>query len=213
MSNDITNYVPQEIIKQDVYNATDWAQWYLMYSALNNSLGSATTVLSGGSTKTIIGTLTRPADTAIYAAFDVVSNSTSATTPITIAGAARANGLGGYITGIRLATDKVSITPRFRVHFFNLTTITVSADNALYKEKYIDYSKRVGMIELPAMTTAADVTPITGSDMSRSLNFDIRIPFQCDSSSTSLYAVLETLDIFTPASGQLFALSVNVEQN
>lgn len=153
--------------------------------------------------------VTRPADTTAYTAGDVVSNSTTATTPISLSSAARVAGGNGYIVRAALTTNKKSITPRFRVHLFNAAP-TVAADNAAYSELYADAGKRLGFIDLPAMTTATDST---NSDMSRAFNDSARLPIVAAASSADLYAVLETLDAFTPASGQKFTLTIFIDGN
>ncbi len=153
--------------------------------------------------------MTRPADTTAYTAGDVVSNSTTATAPITLSSATRVAGGNGYIVRAALTTNKKSITPRFRVHFFTAAP-TVAADNAAYSELYADASKRLGYIDLPAMTTATDST---NSDMARTFNDTARLPIVAAAGSADLYAVLETLDAFTPASGQKFTLTIFVDGN
>lgn len=155
--------------------------------------------------------LTRPADTTAYAANDVVSDSTSATTPLTIAGVARFNGGSGYIVGMRLVTNLKSITPHIRVHLLSsIASLTVAADNVAYKAVYADIAKRIGSYDLAALSTPADTT---NSDLSGVTDFTMRIPFICGAAVADIYVVLETLDIFTPASGEKFTLFLDLDQN
>ena len=178
--------------------------------------GSATDVSSaaplpvGGLVTRVATEFTRPADTTAYTAGDVVSNSTSATTLIDLASAVRVNGGSGYVVRVDLATDKKSITPRIRVHFFNASNPTVSVDNAAHRELYVDAAKRLGWVDLPAMTTGTDTT---NSTMSRTSNDGCRLPVVAGGATTSLYALLEALDAFTPASGQKFTLTVFTDCN
>jgi len=155
----------------------------------------------GGKGISVSASFTRPADTTAYAAGDVVSNSTSATTLRSFA-IARVNAGTGYITGARIALDQKSITtpPRFRVHLFNASNPTVSADNAPNKELFADESKVIGIIDLPAVATPADAT---NSTISRAFDYTIRLPFKCASGANLVYAYLETLDAYTPASGSV----------
>lgn len=162
----------------------------------------------GGNLVSVATEFTRPADTTAYAANDVVSDSTSSTTMQALANAARVSGGSGYIVGIKVSTDKKSITPRLRVHFFGTNGATIAADNVAYKEVYADGSKRLFYYDMPAMTTAADTT---NSDMSRSVDTSMRIPYICN--ATSLYYVLETLDAFTPASGQKITVTTFLDRN
>ncbi len=145
---------------------------------------------------------------AAYAANDAVLAAAGGLSEL--ANAVRVAGGSGYIMGIRISTNKKSITPRMRVHFFNTSNPTLSADNAAWQEKYADVGKRVGYYDMPAMTTAADTT---NSDMSRSVDFSVRIPFKCAAGSTSLWIGLETLDAFTPDNDQKFTVTVLVEEN
>lgn len=164
----------------------------------------------GGNLVSVSQEFTRPADTTAYAANDIVSNNATTTTLATLSGCARVAGDSGYIVGARLATDKKSITPRFRVHLFNVSTPTVAADNAQHKSLYADLSKRVATFDLAAMATAADAA---SSDVSSTTDWTLRIPFVCASADTALYFFLETLDAFTPASGEKFTLQLLLDQN
>lgn len=151
---------------------------------------------------------TRPSDSSPYAIGDVVSDSTSATTMQALANAAQVSGGSGEIMGIRLSTDKKSIVPRIRVHFFSTNGATIAADNAQWKDLYTDVSKRLAYYDLPAMTTGADSS---SSDMSRAVDMTMQIPYVC--AATSLYFVLEALDAFTPSSGEKFTLTVFLKRN
>jgi len=164
----------------------------------------------GGKLATVSGSFTRPADTTAYTAGDVVSNSTSSTTLLSISGCARVNAGSGYIVGARLITDKKSITPRVRVHVYNASNPTVAADNAAMDIRYADVSKRIGFFDLPAMSTGTDSTNSTSS---QAQDKTLRFPFVCAASSTTLYFLLEALDAFTPASGEAFTLVVDCDQN
>ncbi len=173
---------------------------------LRVQLGAGTSFVGtvGGNTVDVAAELTRPGDTTAYTANDVVSDNTSATTPLEFENFARVNGGGGYIVGAKLSTDKKSITPRMRVHLFRAADATLAADNAPYKELYDDADKRLGYFDLPAMTTAVNTTDST---VSRSQDIGLRIPFTTGA-NRSIFAVLEALDAFVPANGQKFYLEL-----
>lgn len=164
----------------------------------------------GGNGANVAVEFTRPADTTAYTAGDVVSDSTSATTVQAVANFARVNAGTGYVVGARLTTDKKSITPRFRVHLYNASNPTVSADNAAMQRRYADESKYLGWFDLSAMATSTDTT---NSTQSVSQDMTLRIPFSCAAATRSIYFVLETLDAFTPASGQKFTLRLWADDN
>lgn len=163
----------------------------------------------GGHANKVIVEFTRPNDAAPYIAGDVVSNSTSASTIQNIPNFARTTGGTGYITGLRIVTDKKSITPRIRVHFYNTNTATVAVDNAPQIEKYADISKYLGFLDLPTMTTATDVT---NSDCSQAQDMTLRHPF-LTADTRSIYFILTTLDAFTPSALQKFTLVVYGDMN
>lgn len=173
--------------------------------------GASGVLQVGGGIVTVSTEMTRVADVNAYAANDVVSNNVTTTTIQQIAGCARVNGGSGYIVGIRLLTDKKSITPQIRVHLLNsLTSVVVAGDNVAYKAVYADILKRIGSYDLAAMSTAADAT---NSDYSGISDFTMRIPFNCAAGDTKIYFILETLSIFTPASAQKFTLELRIDQN
>jgi hypothetical protein len=159
----------------------------------------------GGNKVEVAVEITRPADTTAYAAGDSVNTSTTVPTVMTFANFARVNGGSGYITKARLVTDKKSITPRVRVHLFNAANPQLTNDNAAFIDLYADDAKKIGFFDLPAMTTSADTT---NSTESRTLDFSLRIPFVAGGATRSIFALLETLDGFTPASGEKFTLTL-----
>lgn len=177
----------------------------IILAAGENHIGAV-----GGQLVTVSGTFTRPADTTAYTIGDAVGDSTSALAVLTLSNVARAVGGSGYIVGARLETNLKSITPRFRVRIFNASNPTKSNDNAAFKSVYADASKRLARLDLPAMITPADTT---NSDMSSSEDNQLRIPFACGGATRDLYVLFETLDAFTPASGQSFTFTLTVDVN
>ena len=162
----------------------------------------------GGRTVRVAATFARPADTSAYAALDTVSTSTSAPVVITFSGMARINAGSGYITKARIMTDQKTNTARFRLHLFH-TAPTLTNDNAAFPLLWADRANRVGKIDFGAMTTE----DATNSTCAESLNEAVRLSFTCEAANTALYGILETLDAFTPASGQNFYISLTSEQN
>jgi hypothetical protein len=124
---------------------------------------------------------------------------------------ATANGRGGTITKILLSVNKKSVTPVFRIHFFNANDATLSADNAAWQDKYADASKRAGYIDMLAMTTATDTT---NSDMSRTYSADVNFDYLCTSTSTSMYWTLELIGgTLTLDNASEFTLKVTTRLN
>ena len=156
--------------------------------------------------KVIRASFTRPADTTAYAAGDVV-NGSGATTPVTVADAARRNGGSGVIEFVGLETNNVTVTNgTFRVHFFNASH-TTAADNAAFASLHANRAAYVGYADLPILV--AD----SASAAAAQTEADVNIPFQCASSSDDLFAVVVATGAYTPASGQVFQLTVAVRRD
>lgn len=164
-------------------------------------------VETAGRTLTVTASFTRPSDTTAYAAKDTVSNSTSATTLMTLT-IGSVDGGTGYITKARLTTDQSTNTAQFRLHLYRVSTATVGNDNAANTLMWTDRTERVGYIDFAPMATEG-----TGSDCAQSLNADLRLAFTCGASDSNLYGVLETITAWTPASGQNFHVALTAEQN
>lgn len=163
-----------------------------------------------GNLNSVAVEMTRVSDTNGYAANDAVNDSTSAPTIITVAGLVRDNQGTAYIVGCRLTTDKKSITPRFRVHLYNASNPTIPNDNAGWQDRYADESKYLGYFDLPAMFTGADSTNSTSS---YAQDMTLRHAIGAAASTRTIYALLETLDVFTPASAQKFTLRLWCDAN
>jgi hypothetical protein len=161
----------------------------------------------GGSMAYVGVTLTRPADTTAYAAKDAVSNSTSAPTVLTFTDLARVNAGSGYIVKARLMTNQSTNTARFRLHLFH-TAPTAINDNAAYTMLWANRANRIGYIDFAACSTEG-----SGSDAAFTQNDTVRLPFVCAAATRNVIAMLETLDVFTPASAQVFYLELTVDQN
>lgn len=163
--------------------------------------------LTVGQIVVVSAAFTRPADTTAYAAQDAVADSTSAPTVRTFTAAARVNGGSGYIMKARLMTDQSTNTARLRLHLYNAAPTAIN-DNAPQTLLWANRAARVGVITFNALATEA-----TGSTGAETLDIVDRLPFVCAGGDSNLYGLLETLDTFTPASGQNFYLELTIDQN
>jgi hypothetical protein len=161
--------------------------------------------LVGGTTTTIAASFTRPADTTAYAALDVVGPAVTAN--VTFTAVAREAGGSGYIVGLRLWTNQSTNVAQFKVHFYH-TAPTAIADNAAFTLLWANRDKRIGSVTLPTAATEG-----TGSDAASASDFTLRIPYKAAAASQDIYAIVETLTIFTPASAQVFYIELAVETN
>jgi hypothetical protein len=161
----------------------------------------------GGRSVLVSAAFARPADTSAYAALDAVSNSTSAPAVLTFTNLARIAQGSGYITKARLVTDQVGNTARFRLHLYH-TAPTAINDNAALTLLWNARDKRIGHIDFDPLATEG-----SGSDAASALNAILRLPFNCAASDRNLYGLLQTKDIFTPASGQNFFIELAADLN
>lgn len=151
---------------------------------------------------------TRPADTTAYAAQDVVSNSTTAPTLLTFAGAGRANGGSGLILSARHMKSSTGISgANYRLHLYKVSTVTPINDNAQFAMLYANRLNRVGFIDFNH--TAGG----TGSDSSSALTTFVNLPFVCDAAATALYGILTVTGAYTPTSGEQHMIELGIVQN
>lgn len=173
-----------------------------------NSAGEAHVGQVGGAVSFIYQEIIRPNNTTPYTAGDVVSADAGAITWLRMTSLPRVANGSGYITGVRISTDKKSITPRFRLHMYNAETATIAFDNLPYKKLYVDEPNYLGYVDLPAMSTPTDST---NSTLSTAQDLTIRLPF--DNVASYLSCQLEALDGFTPAAFEKFSVFMLVDQN
>jgi hypothetical protein len=127
---------------------------------------------------------------------------------------ARVANQNGYIFKGQLYTDQKTCVARIKVHLFS-SSVTAIADNSPYLRLWANRGNRTGEVIFPAMATedatnstaaSAIVTPNTSSS-------NIPLYFGTLSGSADLYGIVETLDAFTPASGQQFYIRFGNEDD
>lgn len=183
-------------------------------SAAAASAGTAANALSGGYMGTSAVELTRPSDTNAYAANDAISDSTNAPTVAFAFTLARVASGTGYITKAKLSTDQKTCTARFRLYLFNASTITPINDNAVQTYLYANAASYMGHVDFPACSTE-DSSTSTGARSLATMGVsgtNLPIGFVADANS-KLYGLLETLDAFSPASGQKIRISLESDNN
>jgi hypothetical protein len=187
----MTQYTPADIANHE-HDHTNEAQRIIRLGAIVESSKS----------------VTRPADTTAYAAKDAINTATSGAVALSLSAAARKNGGAGYIRKLLIKTNKIDITPRLRVHFYNASTITVHQDNAAFNSEWDDRAKHLGFIDLDALHIEG-----ASAEFAQAQATDLAFPFVCATDDDDLYFQLETLDAFTPASGQIFLLTATIDQD
>lgn len=163
------------------------------------------------STQTITVTKTRPANTTAYTAEDVVSENASSGTAWTFANAARTTGGSGTIVRAVLLDDDTARTQSMILFLYNVTPTCNLNDNVANDGPVsADADNFIGAIEFDALvdqgTGFSYATQVPG-------NGNLPLPFQCASGDNDIYGVLVDDTGFTPSSGEIFRITLQVVQD
>lgn len=154
-----------------------------------------------------VAEFTRPANTTDYAAADVVSNSTSAPVLLEFADLLPVAGAAGIILAARAFTNVTAFATPLRLHLYKADDVTPINDNAAFTLLYANRAKRVGYIDFGGWQTGG-----SGSDAAGAFGSfpgsGSGLPVELAEGETSLWGVVETRGIFTPASAQQFFFSL-----
>jgi hypothetical protein len=164
----------------------------------------------GGADVNAVGTMTRPADTATYAAGDGVTTATSDPAAMTVANCARINGGSGRIVGLRCIKSQTSTAnSRFRLWIWK-TAPAVPNDNDAYSP-----SLRVNNAELVGTAEVNFASGVVGSDgiMATAVLARSTMAFVCAAGSRDLTIIWQALEAYAPASGEVFAVAMDCAQN
>ena len=147
---------------------------------------------------------TRPADATAYAAGDVISESTSAGTGFTISNVVPISGGAGRIKRIVVRCSLININPALRIHIFDTVPAnTVYNDNAPATTVYAASISEIATIDLPPMISGAANSGSVSQVQDKDISFL--------SSGTDLTVILETLNTFTPSSGNTWYIEITSE--
>lgn len=161
--------------------------------------------------KRLQGQFTRPADTTAYTAQDGVSNSTSAGTILTLSAVnpdwttGLSLSLGGsyQVKNVKLTTNsKTTTNASFDVYLFS-SGVTACNDNAEYGLDFNEKHVRIGKSSLTLLTAGG-----TNSTCKELVNTDVDLTFTA--LTGNLYAQIVATAAYTPASGEIFFLQVEV---
>ena len=158
-------------------------------------------------------TITRPADTTAYTAKDAVADSTSVPTILTFPDVAFANGRGGYIVSARIYTDQVTNVAQYKLHLFNQAPTPINDNAAMTAPLMTDNQTYQGAIIWPAAASEDGSVGAAFAQLTTDVEPISPHMFQCATHSRDLYGMLETLDAFTPASGQTFRVTLGIVQS
>lgn len=145
---------------------------------------------------------TRPADTTAYASGDLVANSTTAgsVVPVTLRGAVEAGG-SRTIQRVRLSKSGISVAnASFRVHLYTTLPVAASGDNGAWSTS--GAAGYLGAVDVTIDKAFSDGA--SGNASGGSIVFD---------QGTALYALVEARAAYTPTSGEVFSVNVDIVSN
>lgn len=155
-------------------------------------------------TKIVDITITRPADTNVYAAGDTIADSTSTPTAFNATGFARANGGSGKITNITIIDSVVAGTPANLELWIFDASYTNNNDNAAWSPSDANANNVIGVIQFGA-------NPIGGVNNAIYVAQGLDIPYVC-LTTTTLWFALVVRNAYTPTSAEVFKIRVGVER-
>ncbi|MGL5922137.1 hypothetical protein [Chroococcidiopsis sp.] len=160
----------------------------------------------GGKTTLVQATLTRPADTTVYAANDAITNSTSTPQPINFASSARIDAGSGVVVGARLTKNNNNLTnASFRLWLY-AGVPGVPNDNATFAQQWADRTVRLGYIDFTSPIQGADCVSFIGAFPNNQYAFKLN-------GGTSLFGILQALAAYGPASGEQFFIELAILQD
>lgn len=166
-------------------------------------------VVATGISKVVTGSITRPADTSIYAAGDEISTSTSSPTIMTFSGCARANGGTGVILGATVIDSSAQTTkPQLELWLFD-TTSTPNNDNAAFAPSDGVAETCIGVISLSTNYVGDPAT-------SGNIVFEsgpVSLPYVCGGSSSDLFGRIVVRNAYTPTSAEKFTVRLRLQQD
>lgn len=148
---------------------------------------------------------TRPANTTQYAVDDSVNDgTTNALSFSTADGITVSLGSSYFVKTARLVTNNTTVTSgSFRLWLYD-SSVSAIADNSIQTLLWANRSKRVGYIDFVLQSSP------TGSDCAEAVVVDSNLSIRME--ATTLYGLLTTKGTYTPASGQLFYIELNIQQ-
>lgn len=151
--------------------------------------------------RSVSDTQTRPANETAYTELDVVGDGTNLA--FDFAGVKTSMQI---IAGARLRFDK-NVVPSgmgtFRLHLYNAAP-TAIADNAAFNVPEADRAKYLGYITIP--------TPVDLGDTIWAQVDNVNFMAKCAAGMSTLYGILQTVEAWTPASGDVFNVELEAIQ-
>lgn len=150
---------------------------------------------------------TRPANTTAYAQNDIVADNTTAASITPLSWGVGAVGAAGIIRGVRLYKSGTTVTNgSFRIFLFTATPGTpTNGDNGAFGvASAADYLDLVA-VDLSSGALAGGTTGASKRSAA------VAIPFRLPSTADKLYGLIDVQAAYTPASGETFRVTLEIE--
>lgn len=160
----------------------------------------------GGAVLGAFASFTRPADTTAYASGDLASNSTTAALvqPLELVVARKPRG-SGMVRRVKLEKSGTSVTASsFRIHFYGSLPSVVNGDNAAWSTPKADY---LGAVDITIAKAFSDGAAGYGvPEIGAEINY-------YPATGKSVWCLIEARDVYTPASAEVFTVTVEALPN
>lgn len=151
---------------------------------------------------------TRPADTTAYAVGDLIANSVTAASVVVPTWPTTSQSGGFYLGGIRLLkSGNVLTNASFRIHMFSVVpTIATAGDNSVFSANVSGMANWIGSFDGQMLAAGADGAAVNCTPTEGLVN-----PIQ-QGQAQPVFALLQAILAYTPASGEIFTISPLIEQ-
>lgn len=157
-----------------------------------------------GRARFVAANFTRPNDTNAYAAGDVIADSTSAPTIITLSGAVKGEGESSMILSASLFSSANQATKLdARLWLFD-TTVTMDNDNAAFTPTDAELRTLLAVIAFPSTAwIGGDATSGAGGNAVCQAQA-LWLPIVAANKTNNIFAVLEARNAYTPVAQERF---------
>lgn len=188
--------------------------------AILQEIGAALASAGGGSVgtpKTISATFSRPANTTAYSAGKVLADATSGATMLAFSSVGASNGGGFTLKQVILKDSAInssgSAYPDFMLHLFSAALGTPLNDGANFDLSDSEVLTLIGSVPIYGQSDAFVTNITAGEGSGASGNRVVYVNgldtlIVCGGSTTSVYAVIECLNAWTPVSGESFQIDL-----
>ena len=171
----------------------------------------------GGSPDSISATITRPANTTQYTAGDAVTNSTSAPVAMTFSDVALSKGGGGTIADVLLvlsANNTGTLAGDFELWLFQgAAAPTADNDNAAFTPTDAECADLVAIVAFEGSDSFVG-TATAGAGGNVVYHPSRRaLLYTCQADTKDLYGLLVVRNAYTPVTGEIFTVTLKVEQD